>query len=182
MNKIKDLLVTPPRDWDEFEEICLDLWRCIWNDPNTQRNGTQGTKQNGVDIYGQRDQNGALCGVQCKLKEDWGNTGLSIRELESEVVKAKGFEPPLSEYTIATTGKVTAKVLEKARIITQENQKNGFFSVFVISWDNILSELDNYPQIAKKHYDIINNSIIIEEIHKIQETQGLVSRQFSSVG
>jgi hypothetical protein len=39
-----------PKDWNEFEDICADLFSLIWNDHNTVRYGRAGQRQNGVDI------------------------------------------------------------------------------------------------------------------------------------
>ncbi len=42
-----------PQDWNEFEDIVWNIYRRKWQDPNAQRNGRQGQRQNGVDIFGQ---------------------------------------------------------------------------------------------------------------------------------
>lgn len=53
----------PPKSWEEFEDICADLYAQIWKDPGTQKHGRQGQPQGGVDIYGKRvGQGAALCG------------------------------------------------------------------------------------------------------------------------
>ncbi len=54
-----------PKDWNEFEEICLDVAKLRWSTPNWVRHGRQGQKQNGVDIYGY-DELERLIGIQCK--------------------------------------------------------------------------------------------------------------------
>ena len=41
-----------PKSWDEFEDICADLFSRIWNDHNVVRYGRMGQRQNGVDIRG----------------------------------------------------------------------------------------------------------------------------------
>lgn len=40
-----------PKDWDEFENLCADLFSKEWGDRNATRNGRQGQRQHGVDIY-----------------------------------------------------------------------------------------------------------------------------------
>src|SRR5436305_13688748 len=59
-----------PKDWNEFEEICADLFSKEWGDRNATRNGRQGQRHNGVDIYGS-PSTGGLAGVQCKGKRAW---------------------------------------------------------------------------------------------------------------
>ena len=34
--------IPPPAYWQDFEELCHKLWREIWGDINTQKNGRQG--------------------------------------------------------------------------------------------------------------------------------------------
>lgn len=42
-----------PSNWQDFELLCKKLWGEIWKCEDTiQRNGRQGQKQNGVDVYG----------------------------------------------------------------------------------------------------------------------------------
>ena len=45
-----------PKDWNEFEEICADLFSNEWGDRNATRNGRQGQRQEGAafPISGQR--------------------------------------------------------------------------------------------------------------------------------
>ncbi len=38
----------PPQNWQDFEELCCDLWGRIWGDGDAQRNGRQGQAQHGV--------------------------------------------------------------------------------------------------------------------------------------
>jgi hypothetical protein len=60
----------PPKDWDEFEDMCADTFQHQWDDRNATRYGRQGQRQNGVDIYG-RPPVGGVAGVQCKGKRSW---------------------------------------------------------------------------------------------------------------
>lgn len=40
-----------PKSWDEFEDICADILKSLWEDPFATRNGRAGQAQNGVDVY-----------------------------------------------------------------------------------------------------------------------------------
>ena len=37
-------------DWNDFEDLCCQIWKNIWDDSNVQRFGRSGQRQNGVDI------------------------------------------------------------------------------------------------------------------------------------
>ncbi len=55
----------PPRSWEQFEELCADLFEAMWSDPALVRHGRAGQAQNGVDIVAAR---GGIypVGLQCK--------------------------------------------------------------------------------------------------------------------
>jgi hypothetical protein len=169
-----NLQIPPPSHWPDFESLCCDLWRKIWEDPNAKKNGRQGQSQNGIDIYG-RPKTGILwSGIQCKCKSNASNKNLTESEVEAEVQKAKNFVPKLSEFTIATTGLKDAKIEELARKITQEHLKEGLFSVDVWSWDDIKERLDDFPDIRNKYYPPEN--INLKEV-KIKEDENRFKRE-----
>ncbi len=144
--------IDPPANWQDFESLCCDLWREIWNDPNTQKNGRTGQLQCGVDIFGRPDLKNRWAGIQCKGKNQSLGKKLTKDELKQEVEKAKSFDPELSEYIVATTSPKDVEIEQLARIITDEHLQNGMFSVTVCGWEDILLFLGDYPDIISKHY------------------------------
>jgi predicted helicase len=97
-----------PKSWDEFEDIVWELYARLWHDPNAQRHGRSGQRQQGVDIYGQpEDLGGQYVGIQCKRYEDGS---LTRAKIEKEIAEADQFRPPLAEYIIATTEHLDAKL------------------------------------------------------------------------
>jgi formylglycine-generating enzyme required for sulfatase activity len=138
----------PPRDWPAFEDLCCDLWRELWNDPETQKHGRNGQRQAGVDIIGR--ENGNWVGVQCKHKHV--RAGLTLVEIEEETEKARSFDPPLSKLLIATTSPSDVGAQEMARKITDRHRVESLFSVTIVSWDDILGHLAGYPRLVAKHY------------------------------
>ncbi len=137
MTKSNKLNVFPLKDADEFENFCLALWKRILNDPHTQLNGRRGQRQNGVDLFGRREQE-KWVGVQCKVRSV---NGLTEKEVLDDVDKAKSFNPRLSELIFATTASKDVRLQTLARTLTEQNSKEGYFSVSVSSWDDILLEL-----------------------------------------
>jgi tetratricopeptide (TPR) repeat protein len=136
-----------PVNWQDFEDLCFDLWREIWRDPNTQKHGRLGQPQAGVDIFGRPNRSKKWAGVQCKGKDNYTAKRLTARELREEVKKAKRFRPALSEYAIATTAPRDAKTQELARQITEEHQMQRLFSVNVYGWEDIVDRLLSFPQL-----------------------------------
>lgn len=150
MLTLSSLDLPPPRNWQDFEDLCCDLWRLIWNDPDTQKNGRSGQSQAGVDVFGRPERGGEWAGVQCKLRA--GPEGLSRKDLEHEIEQARTFKPQLSRFLIATTASRDAAVQEAAREMTTAQTERGAFSVNVAAWDDILLHLTSYPDLLAKYY------------------------------
>jgi tetratricopeptide (TPR) repeat protein len=144
--------IPPPANWQDFEALCCDLWRAIWKDPNTQRNGRQGQPQHGVDISGRPNEGHLWAGVQCKGKDNYTNKLLTEDEVLDEVKKSKKFTPKLSEFIIATTGPKDSKIEELARQITKEHFRDALFSVHVWGWNDIVARIEDFPDILEKYY------------------------------
>ena len=144
------LQIPPPENWEDFESLCCDLWREIWKDPNTKKHGRQGQKQHGVDVYGRPNQKQQWAGVQCKEKDNYQNKKLTQSEVEEEVENAKGFQPPLSEFIIATTGPKDAKIDQLTREITEDHLARGLFPVTVWAWKDIRDRLPDFETVMRK--------------------------------
>ena len=129
----------PPNDAIAFESLCLDLWKEIWNDPGAQKNGRSGQAQAGVDVFSQRV--GLNVGIQCKQKNGLLRGTVTPDELKKEVEAAKSFRPPLKSFILATTAARDARLQECARLLSEQHQDNGLFTVEVWSWQDIWSEL-----------------------------------------
>jgi hypothetical protein len=172
MPRLSTQRLRPPQLWQEFELLCRDLWREIWKDPNTQRNGRNGQAQHGVDVYGNPNQGPEWAGVQCKGKDDYANKTLTEDELKSEVLKAHTFTPSLSQFILATTGPRDATLQGVARQLSDTQKKAVLFSVTVWSWDDIVETLEDYPNVVAKHYpDYALTATVREGIDQIQATQ-----------
>jgi len=90
MPTISSSNIPSPKGWDEFEDITLSAAKLRWKSSNFFRNGRQGQRQDGVDIWGD-DSEGYKVGVQCK------NTvgGISLGVVKSEISNAESFTPKL---------------------------------------------------------------------------------------
>jgi hypothetical protein len=158
----------PPKSWEEFEEICADLFSREWKDPNTTKHGRQGQRQNGVDIYG-RPSGTRYAGVQCKGGSKWPPDTLTIREIDEEVNKAKSFTPKLSEYIIATIGQNDVALQNHARRITEEHEQVGLFSVHIAPWSELMRRISQHPELIRKHYSYTDNALILQEVRDLRQ-------------
>src|SRR5690348_4063772 len=155
----------PPKSWDEFEDICADLFSREWGDPNTTRYGRQGQRQYGVDIYG-APTSGGIAGVQCKGRRAWPPPPLKTADLDEEVAKAKGFKPALRTLTIATAAPDDAKIQDHARAITEQHQSEGLFAVHVVGWAELTRRLTQHGDLVEKHYGFVSLASLRKEIQE----------------
>ncbi len=174
MPPFHSLQIPAPRNWQDFEELCADLWSAIYESDSTQMHGRTGQAQCGVDVYGQIRGESEWFGVQCKGKDSRYGSALTIDELTKEVEKAKDFKPCIQKFILATTSPNDAQIQQMARELTLENQAKGLFSVEVKSWDEIHREIGLYPKVLAKHYpsftqrDAENNPHGYKLIHRMQ--------------
>jgi len=172
MAGIANFRLPPPAKWQDFEDLCADLWRRIWRDANTQKNGRQGQPQNGVDIFGRPDNGALWAGVQCKDKNEDLGSALTQKELLLEIAKAKQFTPKLSAFTIATTGPRDATIQERARLLTQEHRKNELFDVAVWCWEDVLARLNDFPEVITLHFPHFRSVRTLESVTAPAEAAG----------
>lgn len=145
--------IAPPKSWERFEDLCQALFRQVWADPLTHKNGRSGQPQHGVDIYGSLDPSGGVIhGVQCKGKDANLGAKPTVRELRIELAKADKFTPPLQKWIFATTAPVDVALLKEARALSRERVKRGRFPVDVLGWGDIQSLMASYPDVLTQFY------------------------------
>jgi hypothetical protein len=151
-----------PTDWNEFEDICADLFGLEWGDPNVTRYGRQGERQDGVDIYG--TLNGKSAGVQCKGRRYWPLRELKTADIDAAVVEAKQFKPALATFIIATTAPVGRIHQDHARTISSGHEAQGLFNVHVVGWNELYRRLTKYDNLVRKHFGVFTLSDVHEAI------------------
>ena len=162
-----------PRTEQDFESLCLKLLRAYWKCPELELYASRGQAQHGVDIV---DLSGRepLCAGQCRLHQEGVVTTPS--EVRAEIVKAKGFKPPLDRYVIMTTGKVRKEVHDLLLEINQEHRKHKLFVVQVFDWGRIEELLDEYTAI-RDWYEGGLSAVAARRIEsKIDELCGVVEQ------
>jgi tetratricopeptide (TPR) repeat protein len=185
MPTVSSSQLDPPKSWDEFEEICADLFAAEWGDRNTVRHGRQGQRQDGVDIYG-CPRDGGHAGVQCKGKRRWPPDNLTTQEIDAEVAKALAFRPTLTEYVIATTGLDDAHLQEHARRITERHHARSLFSVHIFGWGELSRRIAGHEALLQKHYSYTSVGGVREEVAalatRVEDIPSRVVEQLRAVG
>lgn len=148
-----DKQILPPISWEKFEDLTRALFAAVWKNPLFQKNGRSGQQQHGVDVYGIPDNNsGKYFGVQCKGKNAGYGAKASIGEFNAELIKADKFKPALGHWVFATTAPNDVTLQEHARIISEQRQKEGKFSVDAIGWDTIKALLSSNQAVVEEFY------------------------------
>lgn len=141
----------PPRSWEQFEELCADVFQSAWSDPGLVRHGRSGQTQNGVDIVA---RHGAMypIGLQCKKRRVWPVSRLTAAEVDEAIAMARNFEPPLKQFYILTTAPGDAGLLTHVREISQRHEIDGLFTVGLLGWDEIVRLATLDPAVTAKHF------------------------------
>lgn len=152
------LQLSPPANWQDFEDLCLALWRQVWSDPTAQKHGRSGQRQAGVDIFGRSGSQEHWAGIQCKV----GHLSLTAKEVHEQVQKARSFHPQLSQYTLATTAYRDATTQDTVRAISDQNVADGSFPVSLACWDDIVELLHENPSVISVFYPIEQSQVAVE--------------------
>lgn len=134
-----------------FVDFVKDVLGIKLKELHLQKFGTNGQKQNGVDLLG-RDQNGKWLGIQCK---DRGDGKITEKKFLEEIEKAKKFDPPISTFIYATNTKRDVKIQMLAA-----NQSNDALRVLIYSWEDLMDILnteDKYKEVILRYYEPILN-------------------------
>lgn len=151
-----------PKDWDEFENLCADLFALEWEDSSLTRYGRRGQRQHGVDIFG-----GGAKAVQCKGKTRWPPKPLTEGEMRAEVEKAKTFFLPLTDFIFATTADDDGSLQEVARRITDEHSREGLFDVRVLGWGEVSRRLTSHDSLVDKYYGFVGLSTLKSQLNAL---------------
>lgn len=134
--------IQKPKNWQDFETLCKKLWGEIWNCSDTiQQHGRNGQNQHGVDIYGIPQGQSAYFGIQCKGKDDYTHRQLTEKEIDTEIAKAKTFEPALKRLIFATTANRDTQIETYIRKRNIESIAVGDFEIYLSSWEDIIDLL-----------------------------------------
>lgn len=134
-----------PKSEDEWEEMVLDAMRLYWSDPNAQRNGRRGQRQNGVDIFGCLDSSPVA--AQAKNMDR-----VSEADVLVELKKAEQFKPVLTQYHFAIAGPRDANFQEFIRLRSFERVNRGLFSIYLHYFDDICEQLSSRPALVQKYW------------------------------
>lgn len=168
-----------PANWQDFESLCLILWRAEWKSEDIKKNGRNGQAQKGVDICGHREGENEYSGIQCKCKP--GNKSLTTDEIDDEINNARAFKPALRRLIFATTADKDATIEEYVRIKDDENRKNGLFSIDIKSWQDIIDLLELNKPVLHTYLDIVTEDYAVAITFEDGNLEKIVHPQYARI-
>ena len=148
MPTLLKMRVPPPTDWSEFEDITRSSVKVKWRSSDMQRNGRNGQKQHGVDVFGHDDLS-RFVGIQCRNKDD---TSVKMKEILEAVSAAERYPVPLLAFYYATTLSRDAKLQAEVLTVSEKRVKDGKFPVGILFWEDLYEELVGDTAEFAKHY------------------------------
>ena len=145
--------IPPPKNWEQFEDLCHSLFKSVWDDPCAEKYGRRGQAQQGVDIFGStKNPRAVFRGVQCKGKNQNYGAEVTEAELVSEIAKADQFAPPLEHWILATTAPTDARLQAAARQISADRAAMYKFTVQVLGWEDLQALIADHAEVVKRYY------------------------------
>ena len=141
----------PPRSWEQFEELCADVFQSAWGDATLVRHGRAGQRQHGVDIVA---RNGAIypIGLQCKKRSRWPVRKVTSKQIDAEITAARSFTPKLKAFYILTTALDDSGLQQHVRKINERHKQKQLFEVVLLGWNEIVRRATLDPTVADKHF------------------------------
>jgi hypothetical protein len=149
---IAPIAIHPPKNWQDFETLCLKLWGEIWQIPHEiEFNSDNAQGQQGVDIYGPIEAGLRYNGIQCKNKKlnliDGSFNRITIADIQAEIDKALNFEPALNKLIIATSLPKDQKVEEYVRKKSVEHVGQKLFSIQICFWEFFERKIPEFQKV-----------------------------------
>jgi hypothetical protein len=140
---------------NDFEELVRDIFSVKLKNPNLQRYGRNGQKQQGIDIVGivGRDysaNSGAV--IQCKNQVNSITDEKLCSEIDSELVEFDKSPFKENNYYFVTSADNSTAVLNHVKKINETRKSEAKSSVEVIFWDDISRDLIANQKIFHKYY------------------------------
>lgn len=155
-----DVDFPPLSNWQDFEELMVEVLERKFGVLAPTRYGLQGQSQDGVDVIGQSRHDKAWIAVQCKrLKSTKGQIAarsggsISADLLRKEVASAEDYNGRVDQFFLATSGFNQPEIQTLAQQMTAERQAKGKFSVQVLFWNDINRYLNRDAVLQSYFYD-----------------------------
>lgn len=140
---------------NDFENLVRDVYIQEFKNPNLQRYGRSGQKQNGIDIVGIagiNHQTGKPTVIQCKNHVNGISNAVLMSEIESELEKFDTSTFKDSEYLFVTSADNSKPVIDHCAELTMTRKGLGKPSILVQFWDFVADKAIKNREILHNYY------------------------------
>ncbi len=148
--------LSPPRDEQVFEDLCLDLFHVLWG--GAQLYGRRGHDQKGIDLYGKVGDNHVA--VQCKKREGKLTTG----DVRKDVESAREHEPTFARLIFATTAKRDPELQDLVRGLDEG------FEIEVWFWDDLEWEIGRHDDVYRRWEPLLGAAPSLISVERLPST------------
>ncbi|STR27356.1 Putative Zn-dependent protease, contains TPR repeats [Janthinobacterium lividum] len=163
-------LATPDTE-DDFEAMCHQLYRQMWNDSTSMRVGRSGHRQFGVDVLafdGRR-----TVGIQCK---HYVKTKFTYGTVLDDVSKADAEGLVVGHLLFATTAPNNSEIVRTVFELSNSRRSQGKFTVSVDFWSDICGHIRMHPAIGRNFIPGYPGGAILEIGETTAQTLAAVHR------
>ena len=148
--------LSPPRDEQVFEDLCLDLFAALWH--GARLYGRRGHDQKGIDIYGKNGQDHVA--VQCKKRQK----KLERAAVKKDVESARKHDPPFARLIFATTANRDTKLQDYVRGLDEE------FEIEVWFWDDLERDIGRNDDVYRLWQPILGAAPPLVDVGRLPST------------
>lgn len=135
-----------PLNDDDFERLCLEVYRVVFNDPLPETNGRNGQAQAGADSYFFTAA-GERIAVQAKR---YNKGGLSQQLVQDEINRAENGSSAIGRLLIATTAPSDARLRRFVHTLSDARTAANKFGVGIDFWEEITAHIRRHPELQEQ--------------------------------
>ncbi|SDR10798.1 hypothetical protein [Pseudoxanthomonas sp. CF125] len=154
-----------PDSEGDFEEMCHQLYKLMWEDLTCVRVGRVGQAQFGVDILGVFKSQ--RVGVQCK---HFNKTAFTLSTVLSDIRKADAAtDLQIDHLLFATTAGSDPKLILAVAKLSEERKTSKKFTVSIDFWGDLCGHLRMHPQVGRVFISDFPGSFQLEVLEASSE-------------
>jgi hypothetical protein len=164
--------IPPPSNEQDFERMCVEIYREIYECKQAQFVGRRGQHQSGIDVI-LRSPQGRI-GLQAKKY-----TKLPRKVIQDDIEAADSSPLRLSLFLVATTARSDSKLLEWIEVLSLLREEADLCPVAIDFWDDITQHIRRHPVLKK--FDVRPPASSDEEDRKRLKDCNVVRSLFSAL-
>ena len=173
------LEISKPKDAEDFEDYCVEIYSVVFEDPTPKKNGRSGQSQGGVDIFVE-PRSGGRKGIQCKR---YYETKITESLVNDEVKAADEAGWKINELIVATTTPSDSKLVKYVQDLSDSRAETGKFKVSIEFWNDICNHINRYSILQQKYspnapggvFDVIRTSTQVAGASAVAAAEGVIA-------